>query len=220
MERRNRTDSNEMGKKLLLIGGGGHCRSVLDSILTLKIYDAIGIVDYSDEPVNGISVVGKDEDLPHLKESGWTDAFITVGSVGNTDLRRRLYKIVKDEGFIIPSVIDPSAIIAKDAVINEGCFIGKGAIVNAGSKIGKTAIINTGAIIEHDCFVGDFAHISPGTVLCGQVVVGNDSHIGAGSVVRQQIEIGENALVGAGSVVVQNIPACVKAYGNPCKVVE
>lgn len=209
-----------MGRKLLLIGGGGHCHSVLDSVLQLSIYDAIGIVDYSNESVYGIPVVGKDEDLPHLKKSGWTDAFITVGSVGDTGLRRRLYKMVKDEGFTIPSVIDPTAIIAKNAVMGEGCFIGKGAIVNAGSKIGKAVIINTGAIIEHDCLIGEFAHISPGTVLCGQVTVGNDSHIGADTVVSQQIDIGENVLIGAGSVVVKNIPAGVKAYGNPCKVVE
>lgn len=209
-----------MGKKLLLIGGGGHCHSVLDSVLKLNEYDAIGIVDYSNDTVNGIPVVGKDEDLPCLRKNRWTDAFITVGSVGNTSLRHRLFQMVKNEGFTVPSIVDPTAIVANDAEIDEGCFIGKGAIVNAGSKIGKAAIINTGAIIEHDCIVGEFAHISPGAVLCGQVTVGNDTHIGADSVVRQQIEIGNNSLIGAGSVVVKNIPANVKAYGNPCKVVE
>ena len=209
-----------MGKKLLLIGGGGHCHSVLDSVLKLNEYDAIGIVDYSNDTVNGIPVVGNDEDLPRLRKNGWTDAFITVGSVGNTSLRHRLFQMVKNEGFTVPSIVDPTAIVADDAEIDEGCFIGKGAIVNAGSKIGKAAIINTGAIIEHDCIVGEFAHISPGAVLCGQVTVGNDTHIGAGSVVRQQIEIGNNSLIGAGSVVVKNIPVNVKAFGNPCKVAE
>lgn len=209
-----------MGKKLLLIGGGGHCHSVLDSVLKFNDYDAIGIIDYSNETVNDIPVVGKDEDLPRLRKNGWTDAFITVGSVGNTSLRHRLFQMVKNEGFAVPSIVDPTAIVANDAEIDEGCFIGKGAIVNAGSKIGKAAIINTGAIIEHDCIVGEFAHISPGAVLCGQVTVGNDTHIGAASVVRQQIEIGNNSLIGAGSVVVKNIPANVKAFGNPCKVAE
>ena len=41
-----------------------------------------------------------------------------------------------------------------------------------------------------------------------------------GARVRQQIEIGKDVLVGAGSVVVSNIPDHVKAFGNPCKVVE
>ena len=208
-----------MGKNLLLIGGGGHCRSVLSSVLAEKEYEEVGIIDFTNIPVMGISVVGRDEDLPTLKNSGWTDAFITVGSIGNTGLRRRLYQMIKKLGFTIPSIIDPTAIVAQDVKIGEGCFVGKGAVLNSGTEIGECAIINTGAVIEHDCKIGAFAHISPGTVLCGQVKVGNDSHVGAGSVVRQQIEIGNETLVGIGSVVVQNIPDCVKALGNPCKVV-
>lgn len=209
-----------MKKKLLLIGGGGHCRSVLSSVLSLNKYEEIGIVDYADTSVLGVPVVGRDEDLPDLKKAGWTDAFITVGSIGDTSLRQRLYQMVVNNGLIVPAIIDATAIIAQDVKIAAGCFIGKGVILNSGSCIGKCAIINTGAIIEHDCLIGDFVHISPGTVLCGQVSVGNQSHIGAGSVVRQQIEIGKDVLVGAGSVVVSNIPDRVKALGNPCKVVE
>lgn len=209
-----------MKKKLLLLGGGGHCRSVLSSILSLNKYDAIGIIDCTDTSVLGVSVVGRDEDLPNLKMVGWTDAFITVGSTGNTSLRHRLYQMVVDNGFTVPSIVDATAIIAQDATVEEGCYIGRGAILNSGSRIGTCAIINTGAIIEHDCVIGNFAHISPGAVLCGQVVVGNNSHIGAGSVVKQQIIIGKDVLVGAGSVVVNNISDSVKAFGNPCKVVE
>lgn len=209
-----------MKKRLLLIGGGGHCRSVLSSVLSLNEYEEIGIVDYADTSVLGVPVVGQDEDLPALKKAGWTDAFITVGSIGDTSLRQRLYQMVVNNGLIVPAIIDITAIIAQDAKVAEGSYIGKGVILNFGSCIGKCAIINTGAIIEHDCLIGDFAHISPGTVLCGQVSVGNHSHIGAGSVVRQQIVVGEDVLVGAGSVVVSNIPDHVKAFGNPCKVVE
>ena len=156
-----------MKKKLLLIGGGGHCRSVLSSVLSLSKYEEIGIVDYADTSVLGVPVVGRDEDLPDLKKAGWTDAFITVGSIGDTSLRQRLYQMVVNNGLIVPAIIDATAIIAQDVKIAAGCFIGKGVILNSGSCIGKCAIINTGAIIEHDCLVGDFVHISPGTVLAG-----------------------------------------------------
>ncbi len=209
------------GKKLLLIGGGGHCRSVLDCVLSTKSYQQIGIIDNdSSASALGITVIGNDNDLLRLNNEGWTDAFISVGSVGYTALRRRLYQMVKSIGFTVPSIIDPSAIIARDASVGEGVFIGKRTVVNTGSKIGNCAILNTGSIIEHDCIIGDFAHISPGTTLCGQVTVGDDSHVGAGSVVRQGIQIGGGSIVGAGSVVVKDIPDNVKAYGNPCKAVE
>lgn len=206
--------------RLLLIGGGGHCRSILDCVLRMGTYDDVGIVDFdSAASALGIPVVGTDDDLPDLLRYGWTHAFVSVGSVGSTALRRKLYQMAKDIGFEIPSIVDPSAQIAAGTEIGEGAFVGKLAVVNTSSRIGKCAIINTGAIVEHDCLVGEFSHISPGGVLCGQVTVGSDSHVGAGAVVRQQTVIGSRSIVGAGSVVVKDIPENVTAYGNPCKVI-
>lgn len=208
-------------RKILLIGGGGHCCSVLDSILTMNCYDDIGIIDSQEHSsLANIPVVGQDEDLPNLFRSGWKEAFITVGSVGNTSVRRRLYNILNEIGYTLPILIDSTAIVARDVTMESGIFVGKRAVINAGSRIGKCAIINTGAIVEHDCLIGDFSHISPGTVLCGEVCVGNDTHIGAGTVIKQQINIGNGSLIGIGSNVVKDIPEYMTAYGNPCKVVK
>ena len=213
----------DAGKRLLLIGGGGHCRSILDCVLSRGLYEKVGIVDFdqtASASALGVSVVGTDDTLPQLLNDGWTDAFISVGSIGSTGLRRKLYKMIKIIGFSVPSIIDPTATISREVIIDEGVFIGKGAIVNTGSRIGTCVIINTGAIIEHDCEIGTFAHVSPRTILCGQVSVGDDTHVGAGSVVRQGIKIGACSVIGIGSVVVKDITDNVKAYGNPCRVVE
>lgn len=208
-------------RKILLLGGGGHCRSVLDSLLSSGLYDKIGIIDYDKSAsALGIDVIGSDDDLPHIFDAGWREAFITVGSVGSTKLRHKLYKVVKELGFIIPSIIDPTAIIARGTSIGEGTFVGKRSVVNSGSTVGTCVIINTGSIVEHDCSISDFVHVSPGATLCGQVSIGTDSHIGAGSIIRQGINVGSNTLIGAGSVVVKDIPNGLKAFGNPCKVVE
>ena len=209
-----------MGKKLLLIGGGGHCHSVLDTVLSLNIYENVGIIDRDDCSYLNVNKIGVDEDIPRLFGEGWTDAFVTVGSVGNPSIRRQLYTIAKEIGLSFPKIIDPTAIIGNGVTIGEGTFVGKKVVINAGATIGTCAIINSGAIIEHDCIIGDFVHISPGAVLCGQVSVGNYSHVGAGSTIRQLIAIGDNSLVGAGSVVTKNVPANIKAFGNPCKAVE
>lgn len=209
-----------MEKKLLLIGGGGHCRSVLDSVLALNIYDKVAMIDRENTSMLGVKVIGSDKDIPVLFKDGWQEAFITVGSVGNTAIRRRLYQMVKEIGLAVPTITDPSASVAQYAMIKEGVYIGKRAVVNTGAVIGECAIINTGAIIEHDCAIGQFAHVSPGTILCGQVMVGDDTHVGAGAVVRQQLSVGNNVLIGIGSVIVRDIPDKSKAIGNPCKVVE
>ena len=208
-------------KRLLLIGGGGHCRSVLDSVCSANKYDRIGIIDNKILSSDlSVPIIGKDSDLPDLLDEGWTDAFISVGSVGDTRLRRKLYRMVKDIGFAVPVIVDPSAVVSADSVIEEGVFIGKRSVVNSGTTIGTGSILNTGAVIEHDCKIGDFSHISTGSILCGNVFVGMDSHIGAGSVVRQEVNIGNNVLIGAGSVVVGDVPDSVKAYGNPCRIVD
>lgn len=212
-----------MNRKLLLIGDGGHCRSVYDSIQTMNIYEEIGIVvrDADDiKKMSSLSVVGCDDDLPELFRNGWNDACITLGSIGNVDSRKRLYHMVKKIGFSLPLIKDPTAILAKDIQIGEGVFIGKGVVVNSGVIIGDLSIINTRAVIEHDCKIGTFAHISPGSVLCGGVQIGEETHIGAGTVVRQMLSIGEKTVIGIGSVVVQDIPAHVTAYGNPCRVIR
>lgn len=170
-----------MENKLLLIGGGGHCHSVIDSILSAGIFKEIGVVakdqdnykELTDDDLIAPYLVGTDKELPKLLENGWNCAFVTLGSVGNTKGRRVLCKTISELGFEIPTIIDPSAVVSRKAVVENGVFIGKRAVVNTGTKVGDCAIINTGAIIEHDCVIGDFAHISPGTTLCGQVSVGN-----------------------------------------------
>lgn len=208
-------------KRILLVGGGGHCHSVLDSLFRLGKYDEIGIVDCEPKTqIFGVPVIGTDSDLPRLFALGWHDAAITLGSIGAPAGRRTLFQILKRIGFNLPAVLDPSALVGVTSEIGEGAFIGKRAVVNSGTQVGRCAIINTGAILEHDCSIGDFAHIAPGSTLCGETVVGENTHIGAGSVVRQQIHIGSNSLIGVGSVVVAPIGDHVKAFGNPCGVVE
>ncbi|WP_242827239.1 acetyltransferase [Butyrivibrio hungatei] len=211
----------ELKSKLLLIGGGGHCKSVLDCVLSLDKYSDIGIIDSEiGTKIMDIPVIGSDDDLPNLFKSGWSDAIVTVGSVGNTRVRHKLYEMLKAIGFNMPVIVDSTAIVADKVEIGEGTFIGKGAIVNSETSIGCCTIINSGSIVEHECNIGAFCHISTGATLCGQVKVGDDAHVGAGTVVRQCITIGSNTLIGCGSVVVENVPDKVKAYGNPCKVVE
>lgn len=209
-------------EKIILLGGGGHCKSIIDTIQTSNLYKIVGIIDLKQnigQYINGIEVVDSDENLMKYKKAGIENAFISIGSIGNTLVRRKLYDLAKKIGFNIPKIIDNSAIVSKDTEIFDGTFIGKGAIVNTKSVIGLNCIINSGSIVEHDCSIDDFVHISSGVTLCGGVRIGENTHIGANSTVIQYKTIGENVVIGAGSVVIKNIRNNVKAYGNPCKEV-
>lgn len=212
----------EINKRLLLIGGGGHCKSVIDSLLKINSYIEIGIIDKKEnigKSILGIPIIGCDDDLLKLYQNGYTNAFITLGSIGNSNNRVKIFKLIKEVGFYMPNIIDNTAVISEHVTLEEGIYVAKNAVINVGSFIGKCAIINTGSIIEHDGIIGKFAHISPGSVLCGEVQIGEYTHIGAKSTVKQQVNIGANTLIGMGSVVLKNIPENVVAYGNPCKEV-
>lgn len=213
-----------MENNILLIGGGGHCKSVLDTILRNYNFDKIGIIDIKDnigKNILGIPIIGSDEDVEYFyKKKQYKYAFITLGSIGNTNKRKCLFNNVLKYGFDVPNIIDSSAIIGKEVILEQGIFIGKRTIVNSGSIIKNGVIINTGAILEHDCSVGEFAHISPGTVICGGVNIGNRTHIGANSVIRQGLNIGSDNIVGIGSVVVSDILNNKLCYGNPCREVS
>ncbi len=197
-------------RKLILVGGGGHCKSVIDTVRRLQRYDEVVIVDaaYPDcRKVLDVVAVGDDAALPELKKAGFDEAFVSVGSVKSTALRRSLYRQLKEYGFSLPAIVDPSACVSPYARLAEGVFVAKGAVVNADAKIGRMAIVNTRAVVEHDCVVGDFAHVAVGAVLCGGVSVGSDVLIGAGATVIQGIGIGDGAIVGAGSTVVRGVRA-------------
>lgn len=205
-------------KNILLIGGGGHCASVADALIRTKEYDKIGIIDFKDKSplFDLIPIVGCDDDLSELKKE-YDYAFVTVGSVGHTALRQKLYSMIQELGFTIPNIIDPSAVVSENAELGNGIFVGKNAVINARSRIGNAAIINTGAIVEHDCDIGSFAHISPRATLCGRVIVGDNTHIGAGAVIKQGIKVGKGSMIGMGSVVIHNIVDGVLVVGNPAK---
>ncbi len=206
-----------MCNRLVLIGGGGHCKSVLETIYAGGIYSEIVITDNSiarGSTILGSKVVGTDEELPDLYKNGFHHAFVTIGSIKDTSIRRRVYEKARGIGFIFPTIIDPSAVIATSSHIGEGIFIGKNVIVNADAKIGDLAIINTAAVIEHDCHVGEFSHISVGAILCGGVEIENDVFIGANAIIIQGIKIEANSIIGAGSVVLNNVSKYSRVVGR------
>jgi sugar O-acyltransferase (sialic acid O-acetyltransferase NeuD family) len=212
-----------MSKKILLIGAGGHCKSVLDSLLERNEYEEIGIVDKKENigsSVIGIPIVGCDDDLLALFNNGYKYAYVTVGSVGNPTLRIKLFNILSEIGYEIPVIIDSSSKVSNHTIIEQGVFIGKQSIVNAGTVIQRGAIINSGSIVEHDCQIGAFVHIAPGAVLGGGVIVGENAHVGSNTTIKQQVSIGSNTIIGMGSVVLKNIQASIMAYGNPCREVK
>ena len=204
-------------ERMILIGGGGHAGSVADSIMQSGQYEIAGYIERESIGATGalgLPVLGTDNDLQAVFDSGIHTAFVTIGYMGKGCVRERIYDRLKQIGYRIPAIIDPSAILADGAIIGEGAFIGKRAVVNSNARIGRMCIVNTGAIVEHDNEIGEFSHIAVGSVLCGGVRLGKRVLIGAGAVVIQEIHIGDGAIVGAGITVRHDIESGQVYYGK------
>lgn len=211
---------------IILIGIGGHAKGIVDIIEKQDRYHIVGFVNKNGENkyYKEYEVIGDDNDLETFYlENGVKQAFISIGYMGDSDLREKLYERLKSIGYHLPIIIDQTAAIAENVLIGEGTFIGKNAVVNANAKIGRMCIINDGAIIEHDCSVGDFSHVAVGAVVCGMSKIGERSFVGANATVIQCVDVGNCVIIGAATVVLSDIKDNTTIYGiwkeSDCKVV-
>ena len=190
-------------KKIILLGGGGHCKSCIDDIENENKYKIIGIIDKKKFFLLNYKVFA--ESYLNKKSIKNNYAFVTVGQIKNYKVRVKLFNRLKDLGFKIPSIISPSAYISKHAIIGQGTIVMHGAIVNAGAVIGNNCIINTNSLIEHDVAIGDHTHISTKATINGGVVIGSKVFVGSRSIIKDNINIGERSIVGAGLYIKKNL---------------
>lgn len=187
-----------MSDSIILIGGSGHARVIMDSIVACGGTVA-GILDdamAAGTLVHGVPVLGKTADCARFAEHAF------VIAIGNNAVRQR---IAEAYDLTWTTVIHPSAVVSPSAQIGAGTVVMPGAVINADAKVGEHCIINSGAIVEHDNILGNYVHISPNAALGGTVSVGEGTHIGIGACVRNNIHICGNCTIGAGAAVVKDI---------------
>lgn len=186
---------------IVLIGGGGHCISVIDVIELQGKYTIKGVLDKTDvSHVLGYPILGDDDYLNGLISED-TFFLITVGQIKSYAIRERIANDLKSKGAQIATVISPLAYVSKHANIDEGTIVMHGAILNAGVKIGKNCIINTKSNIEHGVVVGDFCHISTCSVVNGNSIIERGVFLGSNSTISNGITISENSIISAGKFV-------------------
>jgi len=190
-----------MKEKIVLIGGGGHCHSVIDVIELTNKYEIIGIVDTKEnigKQVLDYKVIACDDDLETIFQT-CKNAVITVGQIKSNQIRVKLFEKLTKIGFNLPIIISPLAYVSKHSSIDEGTIIMHHVFINANVKIGKNCIINSKALIEHDVAVEDNCHISTASVLNGGVIVKENTFFGSNATSKQNIEI--DGFIKAGSLV-------------------
>lgn len=187
-----------MCKEVIVIGGGGHAKVVIDCLQSAG--DRVrGILDDHLTPgthILGVPVLGKVDTY-----ANYTD-YTFIIAIGGNQVRQTLSQQLDVQWH---TAIHPSAVVSQYATVGEGSMILANAVVNPCATIGTHCIVNTAAVVEHDNKIADFVHISPRAALAGNVTVGQLTQVGIGSCVRQGITICGGCIIGAGAVVVKDI---------------
>ncbi len=207
-------------KRIILIGGGGHCKSCIDVIASTEEYIIDSIVDVPERTGHKILssyISATDEDIPLLVKNKDCEFLITLGQIKSPDQRKELYLFLKELGANLAVVVSPLAHISKYSEVGEGTIVMHMGLINADSVIGNNCIINTGALIEHDCVIGSDVHISTHAIVNGGCTIGDGTFIGSNSVINNNISIAARAVIGSGAVVVKNITEEGIYAGNPAK---
>lgn len=188
---------------LILIGGGGHCKSCIDVIEMLDTYNIIGIIDLSENIGNnvlGYPIIGSDKDIERFNSTNLS-FFITLGQIRDFSRRKCIFEKLVSINARIPAIVSPLAYVSKYSKVNIGSIVMHQAIINASTTVGINCIINTKALLEHDVQVGNYCHISTGSVVNGGVKVGDGTFYGSTSVSKESIEIPAGSFIKANSIV-------------------
>ncbi len=208
--------------KIILIGGGGHCKSCIEVIESTHQYEIAGIIDTAEkvgERILGYPIIGSDEDLEEIRKNH-DIALVTVGQIKSAAIRIKLFEKIKALNFELPAIIASTAHVSKHASIGAGTIIMHQAMINADVTIGNNCIINTKVLIEHDTHVGNHSHVSTASILNGNVSVGNECFIGSNSTFVNGIATVDNVFVGINSVVNKNLKDAGIYIGNPIRKIR
>ncbi len=194
---------------LLIFGGGGQGKAIIDLVHVTGAYRVVGIIDDGlpvGSDVLGVPVLGGAKDLAEWHDRGIHLAVNAVGGIGNVNVRIKIFDILSKAGFVCPAMIHPSAVIEPSAAIEAGVQILAQAYIGSAARVGFGTLINAGAVVSHDCVLGQVVNLSPGATLAGNVRVENYAQIGMRATVNLQITVGERALLGNGCTVKADVP--------------
>ena len=207
-------------KTLLIWGAGGHAKVVAD-LARESGWSIVGFLDEAParhgQVFYGSLILGGSS---YLTSSDADRSCQIIIAIGSNVVRDRCLMDALREGYTVPVLIHPAAVVSQTADLEPGTVVMAGAIIQADTRIGPGGIINTGASVDHDCVLGRCVHVAPGARLTGQVQVGDHTLVGVGAVVIPRVRIGMKCTIGAGAAVIGDVLDGQTVAGVPAKSVS
>ena len=217
------SSSPDSSLEVLLVGAGGHARSLLEVLRQQRGVSVLGILERDREKwgqtLAGIEILGADDRITTF-DPGRVQLVNGLGSTHLPTARKSLFERWHQRGYRFYSVVHSSAVVSPTAILGEGVQVLALSSVNTSAFVGADSIVNTGAIVEHDCHLEAHVHVATGARLAGNVRVGSGCHIGAGATLIQGVTIGAETVIGAGAVVTADIAPRSVAVGVPAEIIK
>ena len=197
-------------QSVILYGGGGHGKTLIDLVRSVGRYRVVGIVDDglpAGALIMGVPVLGGAALLPELYRRGVRLAINGVGGINHVDVRLKVFELLKAAGFAFPALVHPTAWIEPSACLADGVQVLAKSYVSSEARLGFGTVINAGVVISHDCLLGQVVNLSPGAMLAGGVTVEDYAQIGMAATINLNLTIGRGARVGNGATVKADVPA-------------
>ena len=187
-------------KQILIVGAGGHGRSLAEAIHAGGEFVVAGFLDdaYPElDRVWNLPVLGKVAEA--IRWRG--DADFVIVAIGNNAVRQCVAKELLASGFSLASIVHPHAIVSPTAVIGRGSAIMAGAIVGTEACLGEGVIVNCAAVVDHHCQVDDFGHLGVNAAMAGGSVLGSQAWMQAGSALGYGVKIEDGRVLAPGEAV-------------------
>jgi hypothetical protein len=179
-----------MAKLWLILGAGGHGRSVCDAITASSDY----VVGYLDDAlpagtlVNGTPVLGALSlawDLHRLFEPSVESApDQVVVAIGNPALRQTWQQVLEQVASPLGVVLHPRAIVSVTAQLGPGSVVLAGAVVNANASLHPGVLVNSGAVVDHDAICGAYSQLGVNAAMAGGSCLGPLACLAPGEVLN------------------------------------
>lgn len=209
----------EMKKRcdLLIIGSGGHARSVLDAAVATEKFNSIAFAttDCNSEPIAGYPVL----DERQLDQRNIASRYgAVVVAIGDNSVRLRKTRLLLEAGANMPSIIHPSASVSSFSKIGPGTVVLSNASINSFARVGIACIVNTGAVVEHECVLEDGVHLSPCSAIGGGTHIGEKTWLCIGSCVSDHVTVSPGIVLAGGSCLVEDAIDAGLYAGVPAKL--
>lgn len=206
---------------LCVYGAGGNGKTLIDLARMIEKeehrWDEIVFVDdvTEEKEIYGLKVYR----FQQICQKYGKDEVEYVITIGEPFYRKKLYDKVKSEGYTMPVLKNPHAVIPESTVIGEGtilanCYIGSDTV------IGVNTIVSEKAVVGHDTSVGNHCNLSMGSFVAGHCQVGDEVYLGPMAAIRDRIEIGDTAVIAMSAAVFKNVGGDMIAIGNPAKCIR